>query len=148
MTTSTDKLTGLIAAKLQLVELLARLSRRQLELIDGGEMAGLIQLLAAKQTVLEQLQAADRKLDPFRQEDPERRLWRSAAERAACQSQAERADVLLAEAMELEQRAEVAMLRRRDAAALALDAANAAGDAHLAYVPQGAPPVSTLHVEG
>ena len=148
MTTSTDKLTALIAAKLQLVELLARLGRRQLELIDGGDMVGLIKLLAAKQTVLEQLQAADRKLDPFRQEDPEKRLWRTAAERAACQSQADRANGLLAEAMELEKQAEAAMLRRRDAAALALDAANAANDAHLAYAPQGAPPVTTLHVEG
>ena len=55
---------------------------------------------------------------------------------------------LLAEAMELEKQAEAAMLRRRDAAALALDAANAAGNVHLAYAPQGAPPVTALHVEG
>ena len=48
MNSSTDRLAALISAKLQLVELLARLGRRQLELIEAGQMNDLVKLLAAK----------------------------------------------------------------------------------------------------
>ena len=144
---NTDKLAALIAAKLRLVELLARLGRRQLELIDGGEMTDLVKLLAAKQTVLDELQAADRQLAPFRQEDPEHRVWRSPAERAACQAQADRCNALLSEAMDLERRAEAAMLQRRSAAAATLEEVHAVANAHAAYA-HSAFPATTLRAEG
>ena len=148
MNSSTDKLAALISAKLQLVELLARLGRRQLELIDSGQMNDLIKLLAAKQTVLERLQAADGELAPFRQEDPEQRIWKLPAERAACQAQADRANALLAEAIELEHRAEQAMLHRRSIAAAALEGAHAAADAHAAYAHAFPLARTTLQAEG
>ena len=43
-------------------------------------MTDLLKLLAAKQTVLDQLQQVERQLDPFRDEDPEARVWRSPAD--------------------------------------------------------------------
>jgi hypothetical protein len=145
---STDQLASLIAAKLQLVEILSRLGHRQLALIETAEMTGLVKLLAAKQTVLAQLQIVERQLDPFRNEDPERRAWSSAAERAACQSQAERCNALLAEVIELERQGEAAMLRRRDATALALVSAQTAADARSAYTPDSMTGPVNLQVEG
>jgi FlgN protein len=147
-TTSTAQLAELIAAKLQVLRVLVRLSRRQVELIGGGDMATLIKLLAAKQTVMNQLQAIERELAPFRGEDPDQRAWRSTAERAACQAQAELAGALLAEALGLEQQAETAMLHRRDHAASALAALQTASDARTAYAPLPATSINNVHAEG
>src|SRR5262245_26393438 len=98
--TSTEQLAALIGAKLQLVEILSRMSKRQLALIDGGNMADLIKLLTAKQTVIRQLQRVERQLDPHRAEHPDERVWPSAAARNACQVQADRCNALLAKALD------------------------------------------------
>src|SRR5207249_2088974 len=58
-TTNTRQLAALVDAKLQVLKVLVRLSRRQVELIDTGDMTMLIKLLAAKQTVMGQLQALE-----------------------------------------------------------------------------------------
>ena len=84
----TDLLAALVAAKLKILELLAQLARKQLALADRGESTDLLKLLAAKQTVLSQLQHIERRLDPFRSQDPEARVWRSPADRQRCQEQA------------------------------------------------------------
>src|SRR5947209_7579600 len=129
----THRLAALIATKQQLLEILVRLSRKQIELIASGDMTSLIKLLAGKQTVMGQIQTLEQQLAPFRDEDPERRAWASPAERAACQSRAERCNALLAEAMQLEQQAETAMVERRDATQATLTHMNHAQDATTAY---------------
>jgi hypothetical protein len=146
--TSTVQLAELIATKLQVLKVLVRLSRRQVELIEIGEMATLIKLLAAKQTVMNQLQAIERELEPFRGEDPDRRAWRLPAERTACQAQAELANALLASALELEQQAEIAMLHRREHTASTLVALQTASDARTAYAAIPSTPTTSIHAEG
>lgn len=146
--TGTARLAALVSAKLQVLEILARLSRRQLELIAASETPALLKLLTAKETVLSQLQALERQLDPFRNEDPDRRAWPSPAARAACQKEADRANALLAEAMQLERQAEAAMIDRRDAAAAALSSAQVAADARSAYGAGSMSSPTSLHVEG
>jgi hypothetical protein len=146
----TDRLAALIAAKSQVAELLVRLARRQLELATGGQTQALLRLLAAKQSILDQLHRLEREIDPFRAQDPESRRWRSPADRTACQRQAEQAAALLAEAMSLEKQGEAVMLRRRDAAAAELSAAQSAADARSAYAggPVQASVSSALQYEG
>jgi hypothetical protein len=146
-TTETARLAALIAAKLKVLEILTRLSRRQLELIDAGDTPALLKLLTGKESVLAQLQTLERQLDPFRGQDPQERRWPSPQARSACQQDADRANALLAEAMDLERRAEAAMAARRDAAAAALSAAHVAADARTAYATPlfGA---TSLQVEG
>jgi hypothetical protein len=146
-TKNTEQLAALVAAKHQVLEVLVRLSQRQVEVIGAGDMTLLMKLLAGKQTVMTQLQTIERELSPFRDEDPETRTWRSPGERAACQARAEQCNALLAKAMELEKRAEAAMVDRRDAAAVALAAIQSGTDAKAAY---GAMPLSSasLQVEG
>jgi hypothetical protein len=139
----TDRLAALIAATCQVAELLLRLAERQLELAGGGQTQAIIKLLAAKQGVLEQLHRLEREIDPFRAQDPESRHWRSPADRAACQAQAQQSADLLARAMALEKQGEAAMLRRREAAAAALAAVQSAADARTAYAP--ASPISSFN---
>jgi hypothetical protein len=147
MSTSTERLATLIGAKLQVLEVLARLARRQLELIEAADMTGLIKLLAAKQSVMNQLQRLEQELAPFRDEDPERRCWTSPSERAACQAQAERCNGFLAEVMQLESRAETAMISRRELAAAALAEVENGSAARFAYVSHAAP-VTAIEIEG
>ena len=146
--TGTVRLAALVSGKRQVLELLVRLSRRQLELIAGGDTSALVKLLTAKEKVLAQLQVLERQLDPFRSEDPDQREWPSPAARAACQQEADRANALLTEAMQLEREAEAAMIGRRDAAAAALASAQVASDAAAAYAAGALPGPASLHVEG
>jgi len=147
-TTTTERLAALIPTKQQVLEILVQLSRRQLALIGAGEMTTLLKLLAGKQTVMNQLQTLERELTPFRDEDPERRVWTSPQERTACQVRAEQCNALLAEAMDLEKRAEAAMVERRQAAATALAAVQAGANARAAY--DAIPPtlLASLQMEG
>jgi len=98
--------------------------------------------------VMNQLQAVEQQLVPFRGDDPEARVWKSPVERAACQAQAERCNALLAETLELEKRAETEMTRRRDAAAAALNELQSASDAQSAYARPAAVFPASLQVEG
>jgi flagellar biosynthesis/type III secretory pathway chaperone len=147
-TTNTEQLAALVAAKQQVLEILVRLSQRQVEVIDAGDMTLLMKLLAGKHTVMSQLQTIERELAPFRDQDPDQRTWRSPGERTACQARAEQCNTLLAEAMELERRAEAAMLDRRDAAAVALAAIQIGSDAKAAYAAMGPASSASLQVEG
>jgi flagellar biosynthesis/type III secretory pathway chaperone len=147
-TTNTERLAALISTKQQVLDILVQLSRRQLALIDAGEMTTLLKLLAGKQTVMNQLQVLERELSAFRDEDPEQRTWGSAAERTACQVRAGQCNSLLAEAIDLEKRAEAAMVDRRQAAAVALAAVHAGANTRAAY--DALPPtlLASLQMEG
>ena len=145
--TDTDQLAALVATKLKLVELLAQLAKRQLDLAAGGQMSELLKLLAAKQTVLDQLGQVARRLDPFRRQDPEARNWPTPADRVRCQENARRCEQVLAETMQLERQAEAEMIRRRDLAADTLATSAAAAAAHTAYAGTSLPLSAVSHVQ-
>jgi flagellar biosynthesis/type III secretory pathway chaperone len=129
----TDQLMQLIARKRQVLELLVQLARRQREFIAAGDMTTLLKLLAAKPALIGQLQQTERQLDPYRADDPDRRAWRSPADRQACQQAAQRCAELLAELMQIERQDESEMVRRRDVAAEQLQGVHSAHAARSAY---------------
>jgi hypothetical protein len=147
-TKSTEHLARLVSAKLQVLKILVQLAERQLALVERGELTDLIKLLAAKQTVLAQLQTLERDLVPYRDDDPDAREWASPAARAACQAQATEANRAVARSLELEKRAESLMAARRDAAGEALHNLQTASDAHAAYIPTTVAHLASLQVEG
>lgn len=148
--TDTTRLAKLIVGKLKIMELLVQLAQRQLSLVQDGEMGDLLKLLAAKQTVLGQLQTLERQLDPYRTDDPDARRWATQEDRRQCQQHARRCDELVAEAMRLEKRSEAQLVCRRDAAAAALQGVSAAVDVQSAYAGSAAaaPLPLHLHCEG
>ncbi len=91
----TDILVQLIHAKHACLLQLRDLGRRQLELIEAENLSGLLDLLSAKQRPLLELQRAERAINPFRAQDPERRRWQSPETRALCARQIEECDALL-----------------------------------------------------
>ncbi len=133
MPLSTDLLGDLIRRKHNCLLHLRDLGQRQLALVRRGSMDELLDVLAAKQHLLVELQRIERGLDPFRQEDPEQRTWRSAEERQRCAEELARCDSLLAEIMTQEKQSEHELIRRRDEAARRLQGAHRAAQARQAY---------------
>lgn len=140
----TDVLAELIGKKLAVLEQLRDLSRRQSDLIADGQMQRLLGLLAAKQRLLAELQKLQKQLEPFRQQDPEARSWRSAAERQRCRQLVERSEAILGEIMLIEKQSESEMVRRRDDAKARLESLHSSADATRAYIQPPTPPHSTF----
>lgn len=143
-----DRLAQLAVCKLQIMQLLRKLAAQQLEVISGGDMTNLLKLLAAKQTVMDQLTKVEKQLDPFRGEDPETRDWPSTAARETCQRNVETCNELLADIMRLEKQAELEMVRRRDDASVRLAGMHGASEARHAYVAAAAATGLDLSTEG
>jgi hypothetical protein len=131
----TDILKDLLRIKRECLLQLRDAGQKQLELIDGGDMASLMDLLSAKQRPLAALQRIERALDPFRNQDPRLREWRTDADRMQCSEQIKECETLLGEIIRQEKICEAALIRRRDEAAVQLRGAHLAGYARQAYLP-------------
>jgi len=129
----TDLLAELIRDKRECLLQLRDMGRRQLELIDEANMTALLDVLMAKQRPLQELQQIERALDPFRDQDPDQRRWRTGEDRRLCTEQLQQCERLLAEIISQEKCSEGALLRRRDEAASRLQSAQLAGQARQAY---------------
>lgn len=140
----TDKLSELIQRKRDHLLSLRDMGKRQMEFVADGEMARLLDVLAAKQRVLNDLQRVERALDPFRDQDPESRVWRNAEARADCARLLDECERLLQETVEQERQSEAALTVRRDEAAVKLHGAHAAGRARGAYSSQNPTSISQL----
>ena len=109
---------------------------RQREIVDRGETTALLELLAAKQTMISLLQQVERDLAPFHADDPDERVWASADDRQHCAQQAAECNRLLAEIVELEAHSAERMTVRRNDVAAQLHQVYTAGQARNAYEAQ------------
>ena len=130
---ATDMLMQLVQARHTCLVQLRDLGRRQLELIDEGDITGLLDVLSVKQKPLSDIQRIEKALDPYRRQDPQRRQWRSAEDRAACARLVQQCEALLAEIVAQEKRCEEIMVQKRDATAERLLRLQSAGRAQGAY---------------
>ena len=130
----TDSLAELIERKYACLVQLRAVGRRQLDSVLEGGMTELLDVLAAKQRVLADLQRLERALDPFRGQDPQQRRWRSPEQRQACAAQLGQCESLLREIMAQEKESERELIRRRDEAAARLQGVHVASQARGAYV--------------
>ena len=135
----TDLLAELAAQRHNLLEQLRALGERQLELIDAVDMTQLIHVLSAKHHLLAELQQVEKRLDPYRGQDPELRTWRNAKVRAECADLVARSEQALKEILEQERLGEARMREHRDAAAARLRIAHAAGHARTEYAKTALP---------
>lgn len=142
----TDVLAALIDEKAGVLAQLRDLARRQAQIVDHGDINQLLALLAAKQQLLNELQALEQRLDPFRSDDPDRRRWRSSAHRQKTREVAERCEALLNEIMVVEKQCESEMTRRRDDAAARLQGTHNVLQATTAYARAGASVPTQLDV--
>lgn len=130
---ATDILAELIERKHRCLVQLRDAGRRQLELIEAGEMTALLDLLATKQGMLLALRKVERAMDPFRDQDPQARRWRSPEHRARCGEMLRECETLLGDIVTCEKYCEAALQQRRDATAVQLQGVQHAGRACGAY---------------
>jgi hypothetical protein len=130
---STTRLAELVAKRRRCLEQLRDLGRRQTDLIVAGNMTDLMRLFSAKQQLITALQAMEKQLAPFQDEDPDARQWSAPEARARCATDADACRQLIAEVMALEQAGEKQMIVRRDEAASQLRTVAAAGRVREAY---------------
>jgi flagellar biosynthesis/type III secretory pathway chaperone len=135
-TLSTTLLTDLIRRKHDVLVELCAVGRRQREIVERGETTALLELLAAKQTMIALLQQVERDLAPFHAENPDQRIWVSADDRQQCAEQAAECNRLLAEVVELERASAERLAVRRNDVAAQLRQVYAAGQARDAYEAQ------------
>jgi len=130
----TQILAELVQQKRECLVQLAELVRRQQSLIEAEEMAHLLDLLAAKQRLVAELEGIERKLHPFRKQKAEERRWASDRQRAGCAQDLEAIKRLLDEILDRETRSEAELSRRRDQAQERLEGTHRAHDARQAYL--------------
>lgn len=129
----TDTLARMVDAKRNVLEQIHHLVLRQADFAKEGNVDALMNVLAAKEKLLAQLQPIEQALLPFRDEDPDQRVWRTVTDRQRCRESADRCGQLLAEILQLERTSSETMHRRRDEAAEKLQGTHAAHQARQAY---------------
>jgi flagellar biosynthesis/type III secretory pathway chaperone len=129
----TTLLADLIRRKHAVLVQLCEVGRRQKEVVERGETTALLELLAAKQTMITLLQQVERELAPFQAEHPDARVWESPEARAHCAAQSVECNQLLAAVVELERHCCDQMTIRRNDVAAQLKHAVSAGHARSAY---------------
>jgi len=120
-TETTELLAELIEARHATLGELRTLSALQYRIVTARDLAKLVELLAAKQRQLEQLRRLDAALAPFREDDPEARVWADPARREQCRQLAAESAAWMGEVMELEAAAEKCLAAQRDETVQELD---------------------------
>lgn len=146
MELETDLLADLIAQKHRCLVALREMGFRQRELIRQGEINRLLDLLSGRQHAMAELQRIERKLDPFRRQDPEARSWRSADDRRRCAELAAECETLLSEIIGQEKQSESELVQKRDEVANRLQGVHAASQARGAYTAAPRPEGTRLDI--
>lgn len=120
-TDETLLLAELIAKKHECLCRLDEIGARQMLLIEEGNIAGLLDLLAFKQQFLVRIQQIEQALKPFQRQDPADRLWPDAELRRKTAARLEECKELLARIIERERVGEQILARRRDEIAATLE---------------------------
>jgi flagellar biosynthesis/type III secretory pathway chaperone len=141
----TDSLAKLIDQKHVVLVKLRELSARQQQFAKlEGDMSPLLSLLSVKQQLIQKLMDIEQHLTPFRQQDPEARVWRRPEDRQRCAAVAAECRLLLDDLMKAEQQATQLLTERRDGVSGQLHAAAAATQARDAYGTTTNAPLSSL----
>jgi hypothetical protein len=134
MSHGTYELAEILCHKHDLLVRLGELARRQLELIQSGDWAGLMRALSDKSRMVNALCDAERRLDPYRAEDPVQRSWPDTELHQRCRRLTTECGELLAEIVRIEQQSETLLTRRRDEAKSRLQGMHTTAAAHAAYL--------------
>ena len=142
--TETDLLAELIERKLECLVHLQEMGKKQFEYAQGDRITELLDVLAAKQRLLIQLQRIEQGLAPFRDQDPNERRWPTPEQRQRCAGQLRQCETLLTKIIAQEKLSEGELTRRRDDLAGRLQGIHVASQARGAYAAESRPPVSRI----
>ena len=129
-----DLLSELIGRKHECLRQLRDMGARQMELVRAGTITELLDVLSAKQRVLNQAQRIERQLDPFRNQDAAARRWHTEEQRRQCARQLDECEAFLSQIVDQEKQSQYELVLRRDQAADQLQGVHQADRARAAYV--------------
>ena len=114
--TDSEQLYQLIGQKLERLEKLHACSCNQTQYLDAEEMGAILEILAAKQHLLIEIEGIDRQMAQFHVDDPEERVWPSPEMRQACRERVAHCDRLVRETLEHDRIAEQRLIEKRNEA--------------------------------
>ena len=119
-TTDTQQLSALIERQWNILSALRVLAHQQVDCLGAEDGEMLLSMIARKQPLIEELLLIQSELTPFRDQDPEQRIWHDPASRERCQTMQESCEQLHQEIVRLESMAlgELEMNRNAIAAQL------------------------------
>ena len=132
--TATQLLYDLILEQRKILLELKHFAETQLQIVQENELGKLVSLLATKQQAIQRLQDVDRRLTPFRDQDPDSRQWSSTEQRDECRRMANECPRLLADAMKLEQASEEILTQQREQVTQQVDQSVARSQAAASYL--------------
>lgn len=116
----TDFLLDCMHQRRQILDALKTLAESQAMTAEQAEIDLTLGVLGRKQALFDELADVQQLLQPYMNDDPESRLWRSSEHRQQCRQLAEQGQRLLQETMHIEQLTLQEMTSRRDAVAAQL----------------------------
>lgn len=134
----TDRLAQLIAAKRQVLEQVRILTEKQLEIIASGNATSLMRVLNAKERLIVNWQKLETQLEPYREEDPEARVWRTPQDRVRCGADVDECQLIIKNIVAMEEKGLGEMVEKRGRVSTQIHDAHNAARARSAYMTDAA----------
>ncbi len=133
-TTETQQLSSLMERQLHVLSALKMLAIQQAECLGADHVELLLSLIARKQPLIDEFLEIHADLKPFREQDPEQRVWVDDSARVRCAQLSESCNKLHHEIMRLETQAIGELELNRNAIAAQLQDCRDATNASTAYL--------------
>ena len=98
--TDSEHLFQLVGQKLERLELLHAYSGNQMQYVESEDMSAILEILAAKQRLLIEIEGIDRQITGYHVDDPEERVWPTQDMRVQCREKISQSDRLVREMLE------------------------------------------------
>jgi len=101
--TDSEHLFQLVGQKLELLQRLHACSGNQIQYVETEDMGAILEILAAKQRLLLEMEGLDRQIAVYHVEYPEERVWPTDEMREQCREKISQCDRLVREMLEYDQ---------------------------------------------
>ena len=129
-------------SRASLLEQMLRISEKQWNIAQSGDVTFLLEILARKQRAFEMFEELERQLDPYRNIEPQDRRWDCEQDRLDCDAANRHCKKLLEDILALDTQSEAELARQKDEAHRQLQVIDTSGKAATAYARQNIAPVS------
>ena len=109
-----EHLYQLIEQKLKLLERLSVCSGNQMQYVDTENLEALLEVLAAKQRFLFEIEGIDQQITGYHVDDPDDRVWPSQEMRNRCREMVSQCDRLVREVLANDQLAEQQLILKKN----------------------------------
>ncbi len=114
--TDSEHLYQLVQQKLERLEQLHSCSGNQMRYVETDNMGAVLEILAAKQRLLIEIEGFDRQIAGYHVDDPEERVWPTPDMRERCREMIARCDRLVRETLEFDRAAEQSLIVKKEEA--------------------------------